>query len=174
MRAVGWPPPKSSPRFSLPGACSGNKHVVSILADFLPWNMSIIRCTAAGSHKRSVKNFQKSWRRFYCSCPAATGLRCCCPRDQGCSWPGFSGASAAEARIRRFLRISPEAHGYPVHATRLGRDALRCAHREPNLVILDLGLPDGDTMNFILRLREWSRVAIILLKKGIRAAALVD
>lgn len=107
MRAVGWPPPKSSPRFSLPGACSGNKHVVSILADFLPWNMSIIRCTAAGSHKRSVKNFRKSWRRFCCSCPAATGLRCCCPRDQGCSWPGFSGASAAEARIRRFCESVP-------------------------------------------------------------------
>jgi len=69
-----------------------------------------------------------------------------------------------EAQIRKFLRISLEAHGYIVHESRLGRDGLQlCAAVKPSLVILDLGLPDMDGKNFILQLREWSQVPVIVL-----------
>lgn len=74
-----------------------------------------------------------------------------------------------EAQIRKFLRISLEAHGYEVHETRLGRDGLQlCSEVNPQLVILDLGLPDMDGQRFIQRLREWSQVPIIVL--SVRAA----
>ena len=69
-----------------------------------------------------------------------------------------------EATIRRFLRISLEAHGYAVEEARLGEDGLElCASASPQLVILDLGLPDMDGQDFILRLREWSQVPIVVL-----------
>ena len=69
-----------------------------------------------------------------------------------------------EAHIRKFLRISLEAHGYIVHEARLGEDGLKlCATLHPQLVILDLGLPDMDGLNFIQHLREWSQVPIIVL-----------
>lgn len=69
-----------------------------------------------------------------------------------------------EAQIRKFLRISLEAHGFTVKEARLGEDGLRlCAAAQPHLVILDLGLPDMDGQDFILRLREWSQVPVIVL-----------
>jgi len=74
-----------------------------------------------------------------------------------------------EAQIRKFLRISLEAHGYAVHESRLGEEGLeQCAALQPQLVILDLGLPDMDGQKFIQRLREWSAVPIIVL--SVRAA----
>lgn len=69
-----------------------------------------------------------------------------------------------EAQIRKFLRISLEAHAYTVHESRLGMDGLGlCASIQPDLIILDLGLPDMDGKMFIQRLREWSQVPIIVL-----------
>ena len=69
-----------------------------------------------------------------------------------------------EAQIRKFLRISLEAHGYTVHEARLGQDGLKlCVSAQPHLIILDLGLPDMDGQKFILRLREWSQIPIIVL-----------
>lgn len=69
-----------------------------------------------------------------------------------------------EAQIRKFLRISLEAHGYTVQEARLGEDGLNlCANVQPQLVILDLGLPDMDGQDFISRLREWSQVPVIVL-----------
>ena len=69
-----------------------------------------------------------------------------------------------EAQIRKFLRISLEAHGYTVIETRSGEDGLQCCvTAQPKLVILDLGLPDMDGKGFISRLREWSQVPIIVL-----------
>lgn len=74
-----------------------------------------------------------------------------------------------EAQIRKFLRISLEAHGYEVREARLGEDGLAlCAELQPQLVILDLGLPDIDGQQFITRVREWSQVPIIVL--SVRAA----
>ena len=69
-----------------------------------------------------------------------------------------------DAQIRKFLRISLEAHHYQIHEARLAETGLGlCASIHPDLVILDMGLPDMDGQQFILRLREWSQVPIIVL-----------
>ncbi|MBF0256078.1 MAG: response regulator transcription factor [Gammaproteobacteria bacterium] len=69
-----------------------------------------------------------------------------------------------EAQIRKFLRISLEAQGYAVAETRLAEEGLHlCAQLQPQLVILDLGLPDMDGQEFIRQLREWSQVPLIVL-----------
>lgn len=69
-----------------------------------------------------------------------------------------------EAQIRKFLRISLEAHGFTVLEARLAGDGLKlCVDEKPDLVILDLGLPDMDGKDFISRLREWSLKPIIVL-----------
>lgn len=69
-----------------------------------------------------------------------------------------------EAHIRSFLRIALEAHGYTVEEARNGADGLAAAGRSaPQLVILDLGLPDMDGQRVISRLREWSETPILVL-----------
>jgi len=69
-----------------------------------------------------------------------------------------------EAPIRKFLRISLEAHGYRVLEARLGEVGLTiCAEESPDLVILDLGLPDIDGQTVISRLRDWTDVPIVVL-----------
>lgn len=82
-----------------------------------------------------------------------------------------------EAQIRRFLRISLEAHRFAVEEARLGEHGLVLARTwRPDLVVLDLGLPDIDGQEFISRLREWSAVPIIVLSvradEGRKVAAL--
>lgn len=69
-----------------------------------------------------------------------------------------------EAQIRKFLRISLNAHGYHVLEAPRGEDAVaQCAQQNPDLVVLDLGLPDVDGGEVIRRIREWSRVPILVL-----------
>jgi two-component system KDP operon response regulator KdpE len=69
-----------------------------------------------------------------------------------------------DTQIRKFLRISLEASGFEVIETRLGEDALKKAALErPNLIILDLSLPDLDGQEVIQRLREWTETPIIVL-----------
>jgi len=69
-----------------------------------------------------------------------------------------------EAHIRSFLRISLEAHGYRVVEARTGEDGLSLAGQNPpQLVIVDLGLPDMDGQEVIERLREWAEVPILVL-----------
>ncbi len=69
-----------------------------------------------------------------------------------------------EAQIRRFLRISLEANHYRVHEALTGREALAEAARlRPDVVILDLGLPDLDGLAVLRQLREWSRVPVVVL-----------
>jgi two-component system KDP operon response regulator KdpE len=69
-----------------------------------------------------------------------------------------------DAQIRKFLRISLEANGFRVGEARLGADAIAiAAEKSPDLVILDLGLPDMDGGEVIRRLREWTEVPIIVL-----------
>src|SRR5574341_194675 len=69
-----------------------------------------------------------------------------------------------EPAIRRFLRASLTAHGNEVFEAATGQDALSAgvAHR-PDLIILDLGLPDIDGVEVTRRLREWTRIPIIIL-----------
>jgi two-component system, OmpR family, KDP operon response regulator KdpE len=69
-----------------------------------------------------------------------------------------------EPQIRKFLRISLTAHGYEVIEAARGEEGVaKCATAQPDLVILDLGLPDLDGQQAITRIREWSRVPIIVL-----------
>jgi two-component system KDP operon response regulator KdpE len=69
-----------------------------------------------------------------------------------------------ETAIRRFLRISLEANGYHVHEVARGSDGLvKAAQLRPDLVILDMGLPDLDGVEVLRRLREWTRTPVIML-----------
>ncbi|MFK3661656.1 two-component system response regulator KdpE [Scandinavium sp. NPDC088450] len=69
-----------------------------------------------------------------------------------------------EHAIRRFLRSALEGDGLRVHeADTLQRGLLEAATRKPDLVILDLGLPDGDGIEFIRDFRQWSQVPILVL-----------
>jgi len=69
-----------------------------------------------------------------------------------------------ELQIRRFLRISLEANGYSVHETDNGQDALiKAAQLRPDLIILDLGLPDMDGLEILTQLREWTKTPVIIL-----------
>lgn len=69
-----------------------------------------------------------------------------------------------ETQIRRFLRISLEANGYHIHETATGQDAiLKTAQFRPDLIILDMGLPDLDGLEVLRRLREWTNTPIIIL-----------
>lgn len=69
-----------------------------------------------------------------------------------------------EPQIRRFLRTSLGAHGYQVIEASCGQEALMGTTTErPDVVMLDLGLPDMDGLEVIRRLREWSTVPIIVL-----------
>ncbi|WP_330985683.1 MULTISPECIES: two-component system response regulator KdpE [Enterobacterales] len=69
-----------------------------------------------------------------------------------------------EHAIRRFLRSALEGDGLRVHeADTLQRGLLEAATRKPDLVILDLGLPDGDGIEFIRDFRQWSQVPVIVL-----------
>ncbi len=69
-----------------------------------------------------------------------------------------------EAQIRRFVRLALEAENCVVHeAETLQRGLIEAGTRHPDLVILDLGLPDGDGVDFILDLRAWSQIPVIVL-----------
>jgi two-component system KDP operon response regulator KdpE len=69
-----------------------------------------------------------------------------------------------EPQLRRFLRLTLPAHGYDVDEAASGRQALlKATNRPPDLVLLDLGLPDVDGIEVTRQLREWSRVPIVVL-----------
>lgn len=69
-----------------------------------------------------------------------------------------------ETPIRRFLRVALTSHGYVVKDAKTGNEGLDAvAMFSPDLVILDLGLPDIDGLEVVRRLREWSKVPIIIL-----------
>lgn len=69
-----------------------------------------------------------------------------------------------DRQIRRFVRSALEAEGWQVHeADTLKRGLIDAASRKPDLVVFDLGLPDGDGVNGIRQLRGWSTVPIIVL-----------
>ena len=69
-----------------------------------------------------------------------------------------------ERSIRRYLRAALSAQEYSIIEASSGEEALRAAALErPDVVILDLGLPDIDGVEVTRRLREWSEVPIIIL-----------
>jgi two-component system, OmpR family, KDP operon response regulator KdpE len=69
-----------------------------------------------------------------------------------------------EVQIRRLLRVVLEAENYQVHEAETGRQGLaEIAGRKPDVILLDLGLPDMDGLEVLKRLREWSAVPVIVL-----------
>ncbi|WP_375184245.1 two-component system response regulator KdpE [Aquabacterium sp.] len=69
-----------------------------------------------------------------------------------------------EPSIRRFVRLALEAESWLVHECETVRQGLIDAGtRHPDLVILDLGLPDDDGLNYLKDLRSWSPVPVIVL-----------
>jgi two-component system, OmpR family, KDP operon response regulator KdpE len=69
-----------------------------------------------------------------------------------------------EAQIRRLLRVTLEANGYKVFDAATGNDGVvQAAQCRADIVLLDLGLPDLDGVEVLKRLREWSRVPVIIL-----------
>jgi len=73
-----------------------------------------------------------------------------------------------EPQIRRFVRMALEGEGWQVHQSEtLKRGLIDAGTRTPDLIVLDLGLPDGDGMQLIRDVRAWSPVPIIVLSARI-------
>jgi two-component system KDP operon response regulator KdpE len=69
-----------------------------------------------------------------------------------------------ERQIRRFVRTALEREGWIVHEAETLRQGLTEASvRKPDLVILDLGMPDGDGMDFLRDMRGWSNTPVLVL-----------
>lgn len=69
-----------------------------------------------------------------------------------------------EAPVRRFLRAALEARDYRIVETDTAREGLaQAAGRNPDVILLDLGLPDGDGLDVTRRLREWSQTPVIVI-----------
>ena len=92
-------------------------------------------------------------------------------RDQLSSWPETDPMHKIkvlvvddEHAIRRFLRTSLTAHGYEVVEAATGEDGIiRAINEQPDLIILDLGLPGISGIEVTKRLREWSQTPILIL-----------
>ncbi len=69
-----------------------------------------------------------------------------------------------EPQIRRFLRAALGTQGYRLFEAATAKEGLvEAATRQPDIIILDLGLPDIDGLEVIQRIREWTAVPIIVL-----------
>ena len=80
-----------------------------------------------------------------------------------------------EAAILRFLKPALEANNYEMMSTGTVAEAIkRIAADTPDIVVLDLGLPDGDGKDVIRQVREWSDVPIIVLSARDREAEKIE
>ena len=82
-----------------------------------------------------------------------------------------------EPEIRRFLRATLPAHGFRFYEAATGRDGLiEAKSRNPDLILLDLGLPDLEGSEIIRQVREWTATPIIVLsardQEQVKVAAL--
>src|SRR4051812_22204354 len=69
-----------------------------------------------------------------------------------------------ETAMRRFLRVSLGSNGYQLLEAETGEQGItQAAAHNPELILLDLGLPDLDGLVVTQRLREWSKIPIIVL-----------
>jgi two-component system KDP operon response regulator KdpE len=80
-----------------------------------------------------------------------------------------------EKQIRRFLRTSLETEGFVVHEAETGKQALvEAATRKPDLLILDLGLPDMDGVEVIRDIRSWTALPIVVLSARTQESDKID
>ena len=80
-----------------------------------------------------------------------------------------------EPQMRRFLRASLQSRGFGLVEAGTAREALALAtSHNPEIVLLDLGLPDEDGVALTRKLREWSRAAIIVISARGREADKVE
>ena len=69
-----------------------------------------------------------------------------------------------EPQMRRFLRAALENEGYRLVEVGTAREGLaQAAGQNPDIILLDLGLPDGDGIDLTRRIREWARVPIVVI-----------
>ena len=69
-----------------------------------------------------------------------------------------------EVQIRRLLRVVLEGENYQVREAKTGQEGLtEIARRRPDIILLDLGLPDMDGIAVLKRLREWSETPVLVL-----------
>ena len=69
-----------------------------------------------------------------------------------------------EPQMRRFLRAALESHGFrPLEATTAHEGVTQATGRNPDIILLDLGLPDADGINLTRQIREWSQTPIIVI-----------
>jgi len=69
-----------------------------------------------------------------------------------------------EAEIRRFVALALERDGFAVHeAGSVERGLIEAGSRRPDLLVVDLGLPDGDGVDLIRQLRTWSDAPVLVL-----------
>jgi two-component system KDP operon response regulator KdpE len=69
-----------------------------------------------------------------------------------------------EPQMRRFLRVTLQSYGYSLIEAAMGQDGLtQAATRKPDVVLLDLGLPDIDGLEVLSKIREWSHTPVIIL-----------
>jgi two-component system KDP operon response regulator KdpE len=80
-----------------------------------------------------------------------------------------------EPQMRRFLRASLASHGFrPVEAATAAEAVAAATANNPEIILLDLGLPDGDGIVLTRHIREWSRVPIIVISARGREADKVE
>lgn len=76
-----------------------------------------------------------------------------------------------EADIRRFVRVALESEGHEVtEAATVQRGLVEAGLRRPDFVVLDLGLPDGDGVEFIREFRSWSAAPVLVLSARVGEA----
>ncbi len=69
-----------------------------------------------------------------------------------------------EVQIRRLLQLTLESNGYSVRTAGAGNDGIvKAASERPDLVVLDLGLPDMEGVDVLKKIREWSEVPVLVL-----------
>lgn len=80
-----------------------------------------------------------------------------------------------EADIRRFVRLTLQAHGCEVfEADGVKRALIEAGTRRPDVIVLDLGLPDGDGVDVIREVRSWSAMPIVVLSARSRESDKIE